>query len=128
MIARLALCLLVCVSLPAVALADHVTNRSYPVQAGYKFTRGIGNVITSPFEIPYNSVKEAQNVAQDSSNLFEMSTGLVVGLFTGVAYMCTRIGTGLWDTVTFPVPSEPLMYPTLTPNVLELALNAGEEK
>lgn len=98
---------------PAIADSD----RAYPVKVLYKFSRGIKNVVLSPTELYINTYKEGQVAAADQSNNWaDISVGGCVGFFEGIGYMVTRIGVGVFDIVSFPVPTRPLMHPK-TPNV-----------
>ena len=41
--------------------------------------------------------------------------GLIVGTFKGVGYSVARIGTGLYDTITFPIPLPDDYRPLIQP-------------
>ena len=61
-----------------------------------KLGRGIANIAFSPLEIliqPYDVMHEKGNVA-----------ALTYGVIKGVVYTVSRIGVGVVDIVTFPIP------------------------
>lgn len=72
-----------------------------------KLGRGLANTITGILELPANIM----DVAQDDGYLAAMSYGAVKGLFMSFF----RIGTGLYETFTFPLPLpwgyEPILEP-----------------
>lgn len=65
-----------------------------------KFIRGVENIVTSPVEI----VKQTRwGWIEGSAKTFHISAWLLSGSVKGVAMMTARIGSGVWDIVTFPV-------------------------
>ena len=78
-----------------------------------KFTRGTVNIATGlPDEIIAHTVGQATEYGEDSLGGFVASTlgGILIGAFWGVA----RIGSGIVDVFTFPVPfndNRPLVEP-----------------
>jgi putative exosortase-associated protein (TIGR04073 family) len=78
-----------------------------------KFTRGVVNVATGlPDEMIAHTVGATTEYGEDTLGGFVGSTigGLIIGTFWGVA----RIGSGIVDMFTFPVPfndNEPLVEP-----------------
>jgi|SRR4249920_2447808 putative exosortase-associated protein (TIGR04073 family) len=78
-----------------------------------KVNRGIVNVITGfPAELTVHTVGAATEYGEDSIGGFLASTvsGIMIGTFWGVA----RIGSGIVDVVTFPIPfndNRPLLEP-----------------
>lgn len=79
---------------------------SYAQNAGTKLKRGVINFFTGWYEIPVNIKKDYREQGG-----WGIVTGPVKGLFFGLA----RMGAGVWDTLTFPIPApagyEPLMKP-----------------
>lgn len=79
---------------------------------GHKLYRGLVNIVTAPLEVPKQTraywIKGAQKTVHISANLF---SGAVWGIVQGVK----RLGSGLWDTMSFPfdVPNhnQPLFKP-----------------
>ena len=78
----------------------------------HKFKRGLINVMTSPVEVPKQIKAE---YASESEEFGPKVASAVGGTFKGIAYFGGRLGSGLWDMVTFSlaVPEDygPLMKP-----------------
>ncbi|HOW35476.1 MAG TPA: exosortase system-associated protein, TIGR04073 family [Candidatus Omnitrophota bacterium] len=76
-----------------------------------KLGRGIVNIITSPIEI----AKQVDLSWKQSAKSKSQATGIVTGFFKGLAYTVGRMGSGIWDVVSFPFKTpenyEPLMKP-----------------
>jgi putative exosortase-associated protein (TIGR04073 family) len=78
-----------------------------------KVTRGFVNIATGlPDEMIAHTVGQATEYGEDTLGGFVGSTigGLIIGTFWGVA----RIGSGIVDVFTFPVPfndNQPLVQP-----------------
>ncbi|MBN1493203.1 MAG: exosortase system-associated protein, TIGR04073 family [Candidatus Omnitrophica bacterium] len=72
-----------------------------------KLGRGVGNIATSVLEIPYQI-----DIAWDE---YSVVGGTAVGVSKGVINFLERLGTGLYDTITFPIAKpagfEPIMQP-----------------
>jgi putative exosortase-associated protein (TIGR04073 family) len=93
-------------------------DRPYGVRTMYKFTRGLTNIVASPTEIYINMYKEGHEAQSLSdSNWADIGVGTFVGMFQGIGYMVARIGVGVADVLTFPVPTEPFMHPK-TPDLM----------
>ena len=77
-----------------------------------KLSRGIVNIVTSPVEIAKQVDLSWKESAKQSKNV---SGGIFSGLFKGLAYTVGRMGSGIWDVVSFPFKTpgnyEPLMKP-----------------
>ena len=77
-----------------------------------KFNRGIINIITSPIEIAKQVDLSWKQSAEEKKNV---GTGIFSGFIKGIAYTVGRMGSGIWDVVTFPLKTpdnyEPLMKP-----------------
>ena len=102
----------------ASAVEPERAERPYGVRTMYKFTRGVTNVIFSPTEIYINMFKEGHEAqALKQNNWADIGVGVFVGMFQGIGYMGARIGVGLADILSFPVPTEPFMMPT-TPDIM----------
>ena len=121
--------------LPTLSLAapsDANPNRAYPVKILYKLARGLTNILSSPTEIPYNMVKEGRLIEPDEDWvvpdggdwLVQQLMAGFTGFFTGIGYTVARIGIGAFDTVTFFVPTPPIMDPATPPSALDLALDS----
>jgi putative exosortase-associated protein (TIGR04073 family) len=78
-----------------------------------KATRGFVNIVTGlPDEMIAHTVGSATEYGEDTLGGFVGSTigGLVIGTFWGIA----RVGSGIVDVFTFPVPfndNQPLVQP-----------------
>ena len=79
----------------------------------HKFKRGVINVVTAPVEIPKNMKAEYKTADEGKTGSKVVST--VGGAVKGMAYMGGRLGSGLWDMITFaqavPKDYKPLMTP-----------------
>ena len=77
-----------------------------------KFNRGIVNIVTAPIEIAKQVDLSWKESAQQSKS---KSVGVFSGFLKGLGYTVGRMGSGLWDVVTFPFQTphnyEPLMKP-----------------
>ena len=80
-----------------------VKQKSYGAQVGEKALNGITNIGTAWMEIPKNIV----STTQESNILYGMIGGVGMGVFNTVG----RLGTGLIDLVSAPIPSDPLVNP-----------------
>ncbi|MCZ6463653.1 MAG: exosortase system-associated protein, TIGR04073 family [Proteobacteria bacterium] len=108
---RLIIAITLALFIPAAASAG--TDRSYPVKIGWKFGRGLYNIVKAPVEIPVNSYKEARGADLGGDNAGGIVLGYIVGVFTGTGYMMARVGTGVFDMTTFFWPTEALMKPAV---------------
>ncbi len=70
---------------------------------GEKLGRGVTNILTSWLEVP----TQIYVVSRDHDPL----TGLIFGPIKGSIYSVLRVVTGTYDTVSFPIPTDPLMEP-----------------
>ena len=103
------LALLLAALVPATATAS--SDRAYPVKVVWKFARGVSNILRSPGEIPVNSYKEARGSQLAGENQGGQMLGYFTGTITGIGYMLARIGVGVFDIATFPIPTKSLMQP-----------------
>jgi putative exosortase-associated protein (TIGR04073 family) len=76
---------------------------SYGEIFGRKLLNGLGNVTTAPLEIPKNII-----IVNNQSNF---AYGFVGGTFKGLLLMAGRMGVGVLDLVTAPIPTYPIVYP-----------------
>ncbi|MCD2451444.1 exosortase system-associated protein, TIGR04073 family [Methylicorpusculum oleiharenae] len=76
---------------------------SYGEKIGHKALSGFTNIVSSPLEIPKNVINTT-----NQSNIFY---GLVGGTFKGIVNMGGRIGVGVADLITFPLPTQPIAQP-----------------
>ena len=101
-------------------------DRAYPVKIIYKLVRGVGNVVTSPSELFYNSLKEGQTVAREYGNVGDQCVGVGAGFIVGIGYMLARVTVGVVDVSTFYAPTPPIMRPAMPESFLKLAMD-GED-
>jgi len=95
------------VPIPAAA-SDH-----YGAQITRKFFRGVWNIALSPAELWIQGNKEGIAASKRGVNPNERLAAVSSGVVLGVGYMFGRIGTGMFDVVTFPWPTHPLMTPAV---------------
>lgn len=73
-----------------------------------KFVRGIANILSGWLEIP-------QTIDEEWKNSKNMVVGCFAGFFKGLAFTAGRMGSGIWDVITFPAAAprnyEPLFKP-----------------
>jgi putative exosortase-associated protein (TIGR04073 family) len=87
----------------SVSRADNLQQRSYGSKVGNKALNAFANLTTSWLEIPKNIINTT-----NKSNVFY---GLVGGLFKGIVHTAGRIGVGVADLVTIPMPTRPIAQP-----------------
>ncbi len=78
-------------------------HRSYGSKVGFKALNAFANLTTAPLEIPKNIINTTNN-----SNIIY---GAVGGLFKGMIHTAGRIGVGIADLLTIPLPTQPIAYP-----------------
>ena len=76
---------------------------SYGRKVGTKALSGISNIGTSFLELPKNIINETN----DSNILF----GLTIGTIAGLAHATSRLGAGIADLITAPIPTTPIVTP-----------------
>ena len=79
----------------------------------HKLERGVVNIFTCPLELPASMI----SVAHEKGEIFGFLIGAAEGVFTTVF----RAASGVYDTVTFMIPSytKPLMEPEYAIQSLE---------
>lgn len=70
-----------------------------------KAGNGFANLTTAPLEIPKNII----NTTNESNIIF----GVFGGMLKGTVNMMGRMGVGLVDLVTAPIPTQPIIHPVL---------------
>ena len=78
---------------------------SYGDIVGRKLLSGFGNLTTAPAEIPKNVI-----ITSNESNVVY---GFLGGTFKGIFVMAGRIGVGLVDLLSAPIPTYPIVDPPL---------------
>ena len=76
---------------------------SYGEIVGRKLVSGLGNIVTSVAEIPKNII-----IVNNDSNIV---WGLAGGSIKGLLNMSGRIGVGVLDFLTAPIPTYPIVDP-----------------
>ena len=112
-----ALLLAACLGISERALADtyvktfaYPENRNWAVKVSHKFSRGMVNIATSPFEVP----KKAYIESTRSDQWMETFGRLFSGMFIGLGRTVGRTGAGVFDVITFPFPIndyDPILEP-----------------
>ena len=88
---------------PVTRADDSLQPLSYGEEIGNKALIGFANLTTSPLEIPKNIIN-----TMNKSNFFY---GVVGGFFKGLVNTAGRIGCGIADLLTFPIPTQPVAHP-----------------
>lgn len=76
---------------------------SYGEIVGRKLASGFGNIVTAPAEIPKNII-----IVNNQSNF---AYGFVGGTFKGLLNMAGRMGVGIIDLLSAPIPTYPIVDP-----------------
>lgn len=82
--------------LVAMLILNMVTSFAFADNAGDKLGRGIADVVTSPFEL-----FKGMGDAEDENGII---AGFTTGLLKGVGHFFKRLGVGVYEIVTFPIP------------------------
>ncbi len=82
---------------------DKMQHRSYGAKVGNKALNGFANLTTCALEIPKNII--------NTTNKSNIVYGVVGGLFKGLVHTAGRIGVGVADLVTIPLPTKPIAQP-----------------
>lgn len=83
--------------------SDTSQQRSYGAKVGNKALHAFANLTTSVLEIPKNII--------NTTNKSNIIYGAVGGLFKGLIHTAGRIGVGIADLVTIPLPTKPIAQP-----------------
>ncbi len=92
-----AMVLVSCFYTPAYAAGEGTAGDSMS-SVGRKFGRGLGNVLSSPAEIPCTMTSEIKDRGA--------AAGTFTGLGLGLTYMVRRILVGVTEVGTFMIPME----------------------
>ena len=87
-----------------------------------KFGRGCVNIVSSPLEIPNQMYLLADNADKNSKYGLRTAAAAIEGLFMGVGYTFWRLGAGVYDLITFPVPN--YEYCLITPPYFTVSFEA----
>ncbi len=103
----LSLTLFLILSFPPPSFANHIDNN-----AGSKLLRGVVNISTGWIEI----FQGIYVIGVEKG----LVTGVLYGPIFGVGMAMARTGSGLYETVTFPLPFPARYRPTLQPEFIWL--------
>lgn len=81
---------------------EHGTYQSNVME---KMSNGVGNITTAGLEIPKNII----NITNDSNIVY----GVLGGVLKGTIDMVGRMGVGLTDLITAPIPTKPIVQPAM---------------
>lgn len=95
--------ILLAIAVGTTSSAEAETSESYGATVGRKVVNGLANITTSSLEIPKNII-----IINNQSNVIY---GFIGGTFKGILNMGGRIGVGVLDLVTAPIPTQPIVYP-----------------
>jgi putative exosortase-associated protein (TIGR04073 family) len=70
-----------------------------------KLMSGVGNILSAPGEIPKDII-----LAVNDANM-NVFLGSIAGLMNGMMNMVARLGVGVTDLVTAPIPTQPMVKP-----------------
>ncbi len=109
-------------SLAAIAPMSHAAHEghtydSYGEAVGNKAGRAFGNLIGAPLEIPKNMI----NTVNDSNLVY----GVIGGLAKGILHTLGRLGAGITDLITFPLPTQPIASPAFIGNDFDVDTTYG---
>lgn len=95
------------VLLSAVCLVSSVAQaeptESYGDVVGRKALHGIANITTGSAEIPKNVII--------ANNQYNVVFGVIGGSLKGLLHTIGRLGVGMFDLFTAPIPTYPIIYP-----------------
>ena len=87
-----------------------------------KFGRGCVNTVSSPLEIPNQMYLLADHADKNSKYGLRTAAAAIEGLFMGLGYTFWRLGAGVYDIITFPVPK--YEYCLITPPYFTVSFEA----
>jgi putative exosortase-associated protein (TIGR04073 family) len=85
------------------SFAEELERQSYGSKVGHKALNALANIATAELEIPKNII----NTVNDSNIIL----GTVGGLMKGIIHTLGRIGVGVVDLITAPIPTKPIAQP-----------------
>lgn len=94
---------LLAVHASATFAANQSGQSSYGSKVGRKAVNALANLTTAPLEIPKSMINTS-----NKSNVFY---GIVGGLFKGLVHTAGRLGVGIADLITIPLPTKPITQP-----------------
>jgi len=104
--------LTLCATSAQASSGDYYTEpRPYYVKALSKLGRGVTNLSLSWTEIYRQSYIEGLRASIHGETVADIGVGYSTGFFVGIGYTVMRLGVGTFDTVSFFIPTRPLMRP-----------------
>lgn len=97
------------------SLAEH---QSYGSKVGHKALTALANLTTAPLEIPKNII----NTTNQSNIVYGVAGGFLKGIINTVG----RIGVGVTDLITFPIPTKPIAQPVYIWDDFDVDTTYGE--
>jgi putative exosortase-associated protein (TIGR04073 family) len=82
---------------------DNPLEQSYGEKVANKALNAFANIATSPLELPKNIINTT-----NQSNFFY---GVFGGFLKGLVNLMGRMGCGIADFITIPLPTKPIVYP-----------------
>lgn len=111
---------------PLSAFADDAPEGPSIPKPFLKIGRGIVNCISSPLEIPNHMYLLSDHANNNSKYGVRTAAAAIEGLFMGIGYTCWRLGAGVYDLITFPVPNYEKCI--ITPPFFTVSFEAYYEK
>ena len=102
--ATIKILILLWVTIPFFCFADEEEKRSPFTKPFVKFGRGVVNIISAPFEIPNHMYLLSNNAYENSSYRLETASATIEGLFMGTVFTFWRLGAGMYELTTSPLP------------------------
>lgn len=98
-------------------------NESYGDIVGRKVSSGFANLVGAPIEIPKNVL-----LTVNSSNTVYggVILGTIGGMISGVLHMGARMGIGVADLITAPIPTAPMVSPLMVWDDFESETSYGK--
>lgn len=90
---------------------------SYGSRVGNKALNAFANLTTSVLEVPKNII--------NTTNKSNIVYGTIGGLFKGLLNVGGRIGVGIADLLTIPLPTKPIAYPVYIWNDFDVDTTYG---
>lgn len=90
----------------------------YGEKIGHKALNGLANLTTGPLEIPKNIIN-----TMNQSNFFY---GIAGGFIKGVVNTLGRMGCGIIDIITLPIPTQPIVSPVYIWDNFDVDTTYGE--
>ncbi len=97
-------------------IGDYYTEpRPYYVKIFAKLGRGLSNVLFGWTELYGQTYKEGLHASIHGQTVSDTAIGAGAGFAVGIGYTVLRMGLGTFDTVSFFVPTRPLLLDPATP-------------